>query len=69
MFRLFLLICGILAIGLLLLSIRVLVGKRFVHTHVDGNKALERKGIHCAQSQDSVICCPRRTAVQEKHRD
>ena len=69
MFRLFLLICGILAIGLLLLSIRVLVGKRFVHTHVDGNKALERKGIHCAQSQDPVICRPRRTAVQEKHRD
>lgn len=69
MFRLFLLICGILAIGLLLLSIRVLVGKRFVHTHVDGNKALERKGIHCAQSQDAVICRPHRTAVQEKHRD
>ena len=50
-------------------GVRVLLGKRFVHTHVDGNKELERKGIHCAQSQDAVICRPRRTAVQEKHRD
>ena len=32
-------------------------------------QALEQKGIHCAQSQDAVICRPRRTAVQEKHHE
>lgn len=69
MLQLFLLICGLLALGFLLLGVRVLLGKRFVHTHVDGSKALEQKGIHCAQSQDAVICRPRRTAVQEKHHE
>lgn len=33
----------IIAIGLGFLCIRIWVGKRFVHTHVDGNKALNEK--------------------------
>ncbi len=43
----------IVAVAVLLLSIRLLCGKKnFIHTHIDGNKALNAKGIHCAKDQD-----------------
>lgn len=43
----------ILAIAVLLLAVRLLAGKKnFVHTHVDGNKEMERRGIHCVKRQD-----------------
>lgn len=36
-----------------LLSIRLLFGKKkFVHTHVEGNPEMERRGIGCVKSQD-----------------
>ena len=52
MFQLFLIILAICAVAFLLLAIKVLVGKKFVHTHIDGNRHLNKKGIHCVQSMD-----------------
>ena len=52
MFELFLVILVIIAAAFLLLAIKVLVGKKFVHTHIDGNRPLNKKGIHCVQSMD-----------------
>jgi hypothetical protein len=52
MFQLFLIILAIIAIAVLLLGIRVLLGRKFVNMHIEGNKALNRKGIHCVQSMD-----------------
>ena len=44
---------GLIALAVVLLSVRLLCGKRrFVQTHIDGNKALNRKGIFCAKEQD-----------------
>lgn len=52
MFHTVLLLVLIIAICMALLSIRLLLGKKdFVHTHVEGNKALAEKGISCAKSQ------------------
>ena len=56
----------IIAIGLGFLCIRIWVGKRFVHTHVDGNKALNEKGIHCVQSLDAAKRQDNPHAVSEK---
>ena len=52
MFQLFLIILAIITIAVALLGIRVLVGRKFVNMHIEGNKALNRKGIHCVQSMD-----------------
>ena len=56
----------IIAIGFGFLCIRIWVGKRFVHTHVDGNKALNEKGIHCVQSLDAAKRQDNPHAVSEK---
>lgn len=43
----------IVAVSIALLSIRLLCGKKdFVNSHIDGNKALNEKGIFCAKEQD-----------------
>lgn len=44
----------ILIICVVLLSVKVLFkkGGRFPNTHIDGNRALGKKGIHCARTQD-----------------
>ena len=44
----------IVAICMLLLSIQILFKKngKFPNTHVSGNAALRKKGIHCVQAQD-----------------
>lgn len=48
-----LIVAIILAIAVLLLAVRLLAGKKkFVHTHVDGNKEMARRGIHCVKRQD-----------------
>lgn len=46
----------ILVICVLLLSVKVLFkkGGRFPNTHIDGNRALGKKGIHCARTQDKI---------------
>ncbi len=55
MFQLFLITLAIIAAAFLLLGIKVLVGKKFVHTHIDGNRHLNKKGIHCVQSMDRKL--------------
>ena len=55
MFQLFLITLAIIAAAFLLLGIKVLVGKMFVHTHIDGNRHLNKKGIHCVQSMDRKL--------------
>lgn len=53
---LLILLIAIVAVGIsmLLLAIRILLKKngRFPNLHVGGNKALNQRGIHCAQTQD-----------------
>lgn len=50
----FLIILLIVAVSVLLLGVRVFFvrGGKFPNTHVSGNKALNRQGIGCIQSQD-----------------
>lgn len=55
MFQIFLITLAIIAAAFLLLGIKVLVGKKFVHTHIDGNRHLNKKGIHCVQSMDRKL--------------
>ena len=55
MFQIFLITLAIIAVAFLLLAIKVLVGKKFVHTHIDGNRHLNKKGIHCVQSMDRKL--------------
>lgn len=69
MTQLFLTILPLVGAALLLLCIRVLLGKKFIHTHVDGNKALQEKGIHCAQAQDALMRHNPPTAVAERTPD
>lgn len=52
MFQLFLITLAFIAIAVALLSIKLFFGKKFVNSHIDGNKALNKKGIHCVQSMD-----------------
>ena len=53
MIKEFIIILLIVAIAVLLLSVKLLVGhKNFIHTHVDGNRAMERRGIGCVKRQD-----------------
>lgn len=63
--KLFLITLLVIAMCLALLSVRLFAGKNFVRTHVDQNKGLRRKGIHCAQSQDAEICHRSHLAVEE----
>ena len=52
MIKLFLIVLGIVAVCVALLSVRLFVGREFVHTHVEGNKELHRRGIKCARALD-----------------
>ena len=53
MIKEFIIILLIVAIAVLLLSVRLLFGrKNFIHTHVDGNRAMEQRGIGCVKRQD-----------------
>ena len=52
MFQIFLIILAIIAIAVALLGIKVLLGRKFVNMHIEGNKALNKQGIHCVQSMD-----------------
>lgn len=54
MFSTLLLTLLLLAVGVLFLCIRMLLvkGGKFPNPHVGGNKALQKRGIGCVQSQD-----------------
>lgn len=54
MFQAFLFSLLIIAICVCFLGVRLLFGRSFVHTHVEGNKELRRRGITCIQSQDAA---------------
>ncbi len=66
MLKIFLLSLIVILIGLALMGIKLYFGKPFVHTHIDGNKALNKQGIHCVQSMDRRMRRPKRHAVREK---
>lgn len=66
MFQLFLIILVIVAAAFLLLAIKILVGKKFVHTHIDGNRHLNKKGIHCVQSMDRKMRKENPNRVKER---
>lgn len=57
----------IVAVAVVLLSVGIIIKGRFVNSHVSGNRALRRKGIHCAQQQDREARRPNVHAVSEKH--
>ncbi len=42
----------IVAICIALLSVGIIIKGKFPNTHVSGNKYLNKKGVHCVQSQD-----------------
>lgn len=50
----FIAILIIVAICVILLSVRLFFGKQFVKTHVSQSKAMRRRGIGCVQSQDAM---------------
>ncbi len=52
----FLPILGLVAIGFLLMSIRVLIKKngRFSSQHIGQSRAMKERGVHCAQTQDKM---------------
>lgn len=56
----------ILVVCLALLCVRIFFGRRFVNTHVDGNKALHRRGIYCARTQDAIEQRKRQRGVSER---
>lgn len=54
MIKVFLLTLSLVAVGLLFLCVRILIGRCFINLHIDGNKALNRQGIRCVQSMDAA---------------
>lgn len=56
----------IVAIGMIFLCIRLFFRKAFIHTHVEGNKALGRKGISCIRTQDRMARQENPYSVSEK---
>ena len=53
MFRELIIVLIIVAVAVALLCIRLLLGrKNVVHTHIEGNREMERRGIHCVRHQD-----------------
>ena len=49
-----LIVIGVVAVAMLLLSVRVLLKKngKFSSQHISENKRMKQDGIHCATSQD-----------------
>lgn len=69
MFHTFAIILGIIALCILLLSVRLFFGKRFVHTHIEGNREMQKRGIHCVTHMDRMERRERRTKVEEISRE
>lgn len=64
--KLFLLTAAFVAAAIVLLSIKLLFGKRFPATHVGQNPAMRRKGIGCVQAQDAELRTPSHHRVSER---
>ena len=56
----------IIAICILLLSVKIIFGKRFPNTHVSKSKPLMDKGITCVQAQDAEMRARNIKRVNEK---
>lgn len=56
MLKVLILTLGIVFIAVLMFGVRVFFvkGGRFPNIHIEGNKALRKKGIHCAKSMDKL---------------
>ncbi len=63
--KLFLLTLLLVAVCVVLLSVRLFFGRAFVRTHVGDNKLMRRRGIGCVQSQDAQARAARK-GVREK---
>lgn len=66
MLNIFILTLVIVAAAVVLLSVGIIIKGHFVNSHVSGNKALRRKGIHCAQQQDREARAHNPHAVSER---
>ena len=53
MLHILLLTLGRVALAVVLFCVPLFFGKRFVNHHVDGSRAMQQRGIHCARRQDS----------------
>ena len=68
MLRLFGIITLIIAIGIAFMCFRIFLGRRFPNLHLDGNKAMRKKGIGCVQSMDAAERKENPHRVSEKHK-
>lgn len=66
MIKIFISTLVVVAVAIFLLSVGVMIKGRFVNSHVSGNKALRRQGIHCAQQQDREARADNPHAVPER---
>lgn len=48
-------VVAIVAIAVVLLSVRLLTGREFVKTHIEDNEALREQGIGCAKDEGTYI--------------
>lgn len=67
MLKPFLIIVGLIAVAIALFCIKLFFGRKFVNMHIDGNKSLNKKGIHCVQSMDARERQENPNRVSEKH--
>ena len=68
MYKILALTTIIVAVATFFLSVGIIVRGKFVNSHVSGNRALRRKGIHCAQQQDCEARAYNPHAVKERER-
>lgn len=64
--KLFIAVLLIVAISLILLSVRIFFGKAFVKTHVSQSKAMHQRGIGCVESQDAIARMDNPKRVNER---
>lgn len=64
--NIYLLTLIIVVAAVFLLCIGIIVKGKFVNSHVSGNRALRKQGIHCAQQQDREARKPNPHAVSER---
>lgn len=69
MLETFLSIVALLLLAFALLSVNILMGRRFVHTHIDGNKALNKRGIRCVKEMEREERRENPHAVKERSSD
>ena len=71
MIKTLLLTLGVVAVAMLLFSVRILLkkGGRFRSQHVGQSSAMRQRGIRCVQAQDLEARIPNPMAVEEKVRD